>query len=135
MPQVHRRNLRAYGQTHRLDTWAVASIEIPHEVQKGKERPVELLCTSCCQVRPRAIQYAAHDHPGDTGESRCIEPDDQVGTGQAKIEGTPGAPSVPDWERGAYTVAIITCRPSLLTIVAGAQCSLRRWALLENSLA
>ena len=42
---------------------------------------------------------------------------------------------VPDWERGAYKVAIIICRPSLLTIVAGAQCSLRRWALLENSLA
>ena len=45
------------------------------------------------------------------------------------------APSVPDWEHGAYKVAIIICRPSLLTIVAGAQCSLRRWALLENSLA
>lgn len=44
-------------------------------------------------------------------------------------------PSVPDRERGAYNVAIIICRPSLLTIVAGAQCSLRRWALLENSLA
>jgi hypothetical protein len=42
---------------------------------------------------------------------------------------------VPDWERGAYKVAIVICRPSLLTIVAGAQCSLRRWALLENSLA
>jgi len=42
---------------------------------------------------------------------------------------------VPDWERGAYKVAIVICRPSLSTIVAGAQCFLRRWALLEKSLA
>ena len=44
-------------------------------------------------------------------------------------------PSVPDWERGAYKVAIVIGRPSLSTIVAGAQCFLRRWALLEKSLA
>lgn len=87
--QVQRRNLRACGQAHRLDTWTIAAIEIPHEVQEGQERSVELLGTACCKVRARAVHYATHDHPGETGEPRRIEPDDQVGTGQAKVEGSP----------------------------------------------
>ncbi|CAI8788563.1 hypothetical protein EMIT0P201_11707 [Pseudomonas chlororaphis] len=88
--QVQRRNLRAYGQAHRLDTRAVATVEIPHEVQEGQECPVELFRAACGKVRPGTVHQAAHDHPGETGEPRCIEPDDQVGTGQAKVEGAPG---------------------------------------------
>lgn len=88
--QVQRGNLRRYGQAHGLDAWAVAAIEAPDEVQEGEEFPVEFFAATCWKVGARAVHEAAQDYPGEAGEPGRVEPDDQVGAGQAQVEGAAG---------------------------------------------
>ena len=87
---------RADGHAHCLDTLAVAMVELPDEFKKIQKCPVELLSTASRKVGARSVQDATHDDAPKAGQSRRIQPDDQIGAGQAQVEGAAGVVAFAD---------------------------------------
>jgi len=71
-------------------------VELPDESKKSQEFSVEFFSTACRKVGARSVQDATHDDAPQAGQSRRIQPDDQVGAGQAQVEGASGVVAFTD---------------------------------------
>lgn len=89
-------HLWTYGHADCVDTLTIAMVELPHELKKIQKCPVEFLSTSSWKVGARSVQYTTNDNARQAGQSRRIQPDDQVGAGQAQVEGAPGVVAFAD---------------------------------------